>query len=111
MATIPRPAHRQWRSLRHDAITAAHPTLPMPSYVEVTNLANRKSLIVRVNDRGPFTAVGVMTLERAGGVSRLPRTTASRAYTSNMWAAPLEGSDDRQNWSPRCVKASPRPRR
>jgi len=36
------------------AMTAAHPTLPLPSYVRVTNLANQKSVIVRVNDRGPF---------------------------------------------------------
>src|SRR5207248_3385271 len=36
------------------AISAAHPTLPMPSYVRVTNLSTRKSLIVRVNDRGPY---------------------------------------------------------
>jgi len=36
------------------AMTAAHPTLPIPSYVRVTNLANQKSVIVRVNDRGPF---------------------------------------------------------
>lgn len=35
-------------------MTAAHKTLPIPSYVKVTNLANRKSIIVRVNDRGPF---------------------------------------------------------
>jgi rare lipoprotein A len=35
-------------------MTAAHPTLPLPSYARVTNLANRKSVIVRVNDRGPF---------------------------------------------------------
>lgn len=35
-------------------MTAAHPTLPIPSYVRVTNLANRKSVVVRVNDRGPF---------------------------------------------------------
>lgn len=34
--------------------TAAHRTLPLPSYVEVTNLANGRSLVVRVNDRGPF---------------------------------------------------------
>src|SRR5262245_47145272 len=33
-----------------ESISAAHPTLPMPSYVRVTNMANRKSLIVRVND-------------------------------------------------------------
>ena len=38
------------------SISAAHPTLPMPSYARVTNLRNGKSLIVRVNDRGPFHA-------------------------------------------------------
>jgi rare lipoprotein A len=36
------------------AMTAAHPTLPLPSYVRVTNLANGRSVVVRVNDRGPF---------------------------------------------------------
>ena len=36
------------------AMTAAHPTLPLPSYARVTNLGNNKSVIVRVNDRGPF---------------------------------------------------------
>jgi rare lipoprotein A len=36
------------------AMTAAHPTLPIPSYARVTNLANQRSVIVRVNDRGPF---------------------------------------------------------
>lgn len=35
-------------------MTAAHPTLPLPSYARVTNLSNGKSVIVRVNDRGPF---------------------------------------------------------
>src|SRR5579884_3870640 len=35
-------------------LTAAHPTLPMPSLVRVTNLTNGHSLIVRINDRGPF---------------------------------------------------------
>lgn len=35
-------------------MTAAHPTLPLPSYARVTNLSNHKSVIVRVNDRGPF---------------------------------------------------------
>lgn len=35
-------------------MTAAHPTLPLPSYVRVTNVANGRSVIVRVNDRGPF---------------------------------------------------------
>jgi len=36
------------------SMSAAHKSLPLPSYVEVTNLANNKSVIVRVNDRGPF---------------------------------------------------------
>lgn len=35
-------------------LSAAHPTLPLPSYVRVTNLENGKSVVVRVNDRGPF---------------------------------------------------------
>lgn len=36
------------------AMTAAHPTLPIPSYAKVTNVANGRSVIVRINDRGPF---------------------------------------------------------
>ena len=36
------------------AITAAHPTLPLPSYARVTHLKTGKSVVVRVNDRGPF---------------------------------------------------------
>ena len=36
------------------AMSAAHKTLPLPSYVKVTNIANNKSVVVRVNDRGPF---------------------------------------------------------
>ena len=38
------------------SISAAHPTLPIPSYARVTNLSNQKSIIVRVNDRGPYHA-------------------------------------------------------
>ena len=38
------------------AMTAAHPTLPIPSYARVTNLANGRTVVVRVNDRGPFLA-------------------------------------------------------
>jgi rare lipoprotein A len=36
------------------AMTAAHRTLPLPSYLEITNLANGRRVVVRVNDRGPF---------------------------------------------------------
>jgi rare lipoprotein A len=44
------------------AMTAAHPVLPIPSYVRVTNIANGKSVVVRVNDRGPFHAERVIDL-------------------------------------------------
>ncbi|MFT4172082.1 MAG: septal ring lytic transglycosylase RlpA family protein [Rhodocyclaceae bacterium] len=44
------------------AMTAAHPTLPIPSYARVTNLENGRSVIVRVNDRGPFHANRVIDL-------------------------------------------------
>ena len=44
------------------AMTAAHPTLPIPSYARVTSVANGRSVIVRVNDRGPFHADRVMDL-------------------------------------------------
>ncbi len=37
-----------------DALTAAHPTLPMPTYATVTNLANNRTVVVRINDRGPY---------------------------------------------------------
>ncbi len=43
-------------------MTAAHPTLPIPSYVRVTNVKNGKSVIVRINDRGPFHADRVIDL-------------------------------------------------
>lgn len=47
-----------------NAMTAAHRSLPLPSYVRVTNLANNKSIIVRVNDRGPFHGNRVMDLSK-----------------------------------------------
>lgn len=47
-----------------DAVTAAHKTLPMPSVVRVTNLDNGRSIIVRVNDRGPFVNGRIIDLSR-----------------------------------------------
>ena len=46
------------------ALTAAHRTLPMSSYARVTNLANGKSIVVRINDRGPFHSNRVMDLSK-----------------------------------------------
>lgn len=48
-----------------NALTAAHRTLPIPSYARVTNTKNGKSVIVRVNDRGPFHGSRVMDVSKA----------------------------------------------
>ncbi|HKQ27472.1 MAG TPA: septal ring lytic transglycosylase RlpA family protein [Burkholderiales bacterium] len=47
------------------AMTAAHPTLPIPSYVRVTHLGNGRSVVVRVNDRGPFHSSRIIDLSYA----------------------------------------------
>lgn len=47
------------------ALTAAHTTLPIPTWVEVTNLQNGKSVIVRINDRGPFAKNRIIDLSYA----------------------------------------------
>jgi rare lipoprotein A len=54
---------------RPDWISAAHRTLPLPSYVEVTALATGRVILVRVNDRGPFAADRILDLSR--GAARL----------------------------------------
>ncbi|CAH1088859.1 septal ring lytic transglycosylase RlpA family protein [Candidatus Nitrotoga sp. 1052] len=46
-------------------MTAAHPILPVPSYARVTNLANKKSVVVRINDRGPFLRERIIDLSYA----------------------------------------------
>lgn len=49
-----------------NALSAAHTTLPMPSFVRVTNLENNRSLILRVNDRGPFVGNRLIDVSRRG---------------------------------------------
>jgi rare lipoprotein A len=58
---------RTWSGEIYDmyAMTAAHPTLPIPSYARVTNLQNGKSVVVRINDRGPFASGRMMDLSFA----------------------------------------------
>ena len=80
-----------------NSLSAAHPTLPLPSYVRVTNLANHHSIVVRVNDRGPYVGnrvidVSVKTAKLLGfygeGVTKVKVEYVGRA--------PLQGSDDRK---------------
>ena len=49
-------------------LTAAHKTLPIPCYARVTNLKNKKSIIVRINDRGPFKKGRIIDLSYAAAV-------------------------------------------
>jgi rare lipoprotein A len=78
------------------SLSAAHPTLPMPCYARVTNLANGKSLIVRVNDRGPFHADRVMDVSsRAAELLEFKNNGVARVRVEYVGRAPLEGSDDR----------------
>jgi rare lipoprotein A len=80
-----------------ESISAAHPTLPMPSYVRVTNLANRKSLIVRVNDRGPYHRNREIDLSvRAAQLLGFHQNGVARVRVEYVGPAPLEGSDDRK---------------
>jgi rare lipoprotein A len=52
-----------------NAMTAAHPTLPIPSLVRVTNLENGKSIVVRLNDRGPFVDDRIIDLSKGAGAA------------------------------------------
>src|SRR3989304_1442025 len=47
-----------------DRLSAAHPTLPLPIYARVTNLQNNRSIIVRINDRGPYANYRIIDLSR-----------------------------------------------
>jgi rare lipoprotein A len=79
------------------SLTAAHPTLPMPCYARVTNLANGKSLIVRVNDRGPYHGNRLMDVSsRAAELLEFKGYGVARVRVEYVGRAPLEGSDDRQ---------------
>src|SRR3982075_743951 len=79
------------------SLTAAHPTLPMPSYARVTNLSNGKSLIVRVNDRGPYHGNRLIDVSnRAAELLEFKGNGVARVRVEYVARAPLEGSDDRQ---------------
>lgn len=80
-----------------NAISAAHPTMPLPSYARVTNLANGRSLIVRVNDRGPYAKNRVIDLSaRAADLLHYKGNGLAQVRVEYVGPAPIEGSDDRQ---------------
>jgi rare lipoprotein A len=79
------------------SLSAAHPTMPLPSYARVTNLENGYSVIVRVNDRGPYHAGRVMDVSsRVADVLDMKAMGTAKVKVDYVGAAPMEGSDDSQ---------------
>ena len=79
------------------SISAAHPTLPLPSYARVTNLANHRSIIVRINDRGPYAGNRVIDLSsKTADLLGYKGHGLARVRVEYVGPAPLEGSDDRR---------------
>jgi rare lipoprotein A len=77
-----------------NALTAAHPTLPIPSYAYVTNLSNNRTILVRINDRGPYANDRIIDLSRRSAKElgfTLQGTTRVRVKFAGR--APLDGND------------------
>ena len=83
------------------AMTAAHKSLPLPTYARITNLANNKTVIVRVNDRGPFHGDRVIDLSYAAASKLEYRKTGVaevlvEAVDARQWSPTLEQSIRKQ---------------
>ncbi len=88
-----------------NAMTAAHPTLPIPSMVRVTNLENGRTVMVRVNDRGPFVDDRIIDLSKAAGAAlEMHAKGTAKVRVEYAGAAPLTGGGGR-------VAAPPAPQR
>lgn len=76
-------------------LTAAHPTMPLPSYARVTNLETGSSVIVRVNDRGPYHEGRIIDVsERAAQMLDYDKVGTARVKVEYVGRAPLDGDDD-----------------
>lgn len=77
-----------------EALTAAHPTLPMPSLARVTNLQNGRSLVVRVNDRGPYARGRAIDLSWAvASLLQVRIAGTAPVRIQYLGPAPLSGDD------------------
>ncbi len=80
---------------RH-GISAAHPTMPLPAYARVTNVLNGRSIIVRVNDRGPYHGGRVMDVsQKTAEALAFRHLGTARIKLEYLGQASLAGSDDR----------------
>ena len=77
------------------SLSAAHPTMPLPSYAKVTNLENGSSVTVRVNDRGPFAHNRVIDLSaRAAQLLGYEKQGVAKVRVEYVGKAPLHGLDE-----------------
>lgn len=77
-----------------ESITAAHKTLPMPSFVRVTNLGNGKSLVARLNDRGPYAHDRIIDMsKRSAEILGFRRQGTAKVRVEYIGPAPLNGDD------------------
>jgi len=104
------------------AMTAAHPTLPIPSYARVTNVATQKSTVVRINDRGPFLHERVIDLSYTAAhklgivgngsseveIASLPANASinSIAKSDTVESKPLEKAEPAANSAPPAASAA-----
>ena len=80
-----------------NAFTAAHRSFPLPSYVRVTNVSNGRSIVVRVNDRGPFHGNRVIDVShRTADVLGFTKAGVGNVKLDLVGPAPEDGSDDRR---------------
>jgi len=77
-----------------NSLTAAHPTMPLPSYARVTNLNNDRSVIVRVNDRGPFAHNRLIDLSKqTAQLLGFIRSGTAKVRVEYIDKAPIDGQD------------------
>ena len=91
-----------------NAMIAAHPTLPLPSLVQVINLENNSEMVVRVNDRGPFDGGGLIELStRAADVIGLRAGQSANVRVRYLGPAPVAQSAAPQPETPAPVRPEP----
>lgn len=77
-----------------ERLTAAHPTLPLPVYAQVTNLSNGRTIVVRINDRGPYARDRIMDLSRRSAELLGFRANGTASVrVKYLGRAPMNGDD------------------
>lgn len=90
------------------AMIAAHPSLPLPSLVQVINLQNNREIVVRVNDRGPIDGNGLIEVsERAAGLLGFGANGASNVRVRYLGPAPQVDTNKRPEARPIAARPAP----